>query len=230
MEWQDEHEDLLRIWLTQAFYDKKMHGHASVFYTNVYYWGGGISVSLTAITSAAVFLQFSNMYGHTMWGFAIVALLSLLSAVTAAAMQFLNPQRIATEHTRAENLYNSFIVEVNTVIAYRRSNREPVTVFMARARTQLQMLPLACPNIPTHISKLYIKKTRKKMPTLDDIVIGDSDTKRQPTGQEAIVEREQDDIESALVTEANTTGNMALYRFLAEKSNILNSSETDIQN
>lgn len=221
MEWQHEHEDLLRVWTTQAFYEKAMHGHAAVFYTKVYYWGGGFNVGLAAITSAGVFFQFSDLFGGQTWGFVVIALLSLASAVMAAAMQFLNPLSLATSHSRAENLYNSFIVDVNAVACCRRENREDCATFMTKARTQLQLLPLACPTIPTRISKLYIMR-KPREPQRDDhldLVIAAT----EDSGEKVMLQQQQD-VEKSLEKEAAETGNSKLYEFIAEKSNILDAS------
>jgi len=84
-------------------------------------------------------------------------------------------------------------------------------VYMARAKTTLQLLPLACPVIPTHISKLYIKKVTHKRQALDEIVIAGDNP----------ISVDQTDIEDALHGESTQPGNNALHEFLAEKSNIL---------
>ena len=219
LHWQDEHEDRVRIWLTQAFYNRMMHAHSAVWYTRLYHVGGLASVGLSTVTAGSISLMLFDLVGGTVWGQVLIFLLALSSTVVSAAIHFLNPQQLAQDHNKAEILYNSFIEDVNTVIVHRRCNREPCAIFMERAKTKLQLLPLACPTIPTHISRLYVKKSTRKRPTLDDIVIGDD-------SMQTAMNQQQVDIEDALVAEANHTHNTALHRFLAEKSNILDQQDS----
>lgn len=223
--WQDEHEDLLREWLIQACYEKLMHSHASVFYTKVYHWGGGVSVGLAAVTSAAVFFQFSQLFGDTVWGYIIVALLSLASAVMSASMQFLNPLSLATSHNRAENLYGSFVTEVSSVLCFNRDQREKVDIFMARVKTEMKLLPLSCPPIPTSISKHYVKNVTNKKPALGDIIIADNSGSHDDVVLDIrhdTIAQQSHEIEESVKKEVQETGqHEALFKYIAEKSNIL---------
>lgn len=193
MPWSETEEDLLRQWITEATYQHKMHNHAAVYYTRMYYLGATVAVFLGLFTTTSIYVQFALQFGHTVWGMVAVGFLALITTLATAVLQVYNPSQLANDHMKAVNLYYSFFQEARRVIGQPPSQRGSCSSYLKRARVELTVLVKACPVIPNHISQLYVNKLRHKLPALQELVVGEAEleegrsTRRELTADERYI-------------------------------------------
>lgn len=157
-EWNDQHEDLLKKWQERSRHYGKLHNLSGKFFKKFHRWLGLPTKLFLSLIAAVEFSQLTNI-GQTDWSFYFNGFVALVALLMETAHEYLGWGPRSQKHFGSSTTYESLAMDIETELCHPREKRTNVRAFLRHAKSTLQGLSEATPDVPTFVLNHYVQNT-----------------------------------------------------------------------
>jgi len=194
-EWNNQHENLLKLWGERSQYYSVMHDRAGKYYSK---WNKYLRIPckiILALVGSIQFAQLSNL-DNVQWSSYLSGFLAIVGFMIEMGHEFLGFDIVAAKHFSASMIYDKLYMDVSIELSHPAPKRSNVRAFVRRIRQILANTKGASPDIPIHILDKYMTEINNKLllpnpieiyidtkPVLKNIVVTTDKIQKDPPPQ-----------------------------------------------
>lgn len=161
-EWNNQHENLLKLWGERSQYYSVMHDRAGKYYAKWNKWLRIPCKIILALVGSIQFAQLSNL-DNVQWSSYLSGFLAIVGFMIEMGHEFLAFDITAAKHFSASMIYDKLYMDVSIELSHPASKRSNVRAFVRRIRQILSNTKGASPDIPIHILDKYMTEINNKL-------------------------------------------------------------------
>ncbi len=137
MDWDKEHELILKQWKSKMFVKLWLQNQSAYFYRHLNNFLSYPIIILSSISSATLFV--SNETTNTNINL-IIGAVTLVTSILASINRHLKPSEVETNYKLSTYKYSNLIRNIDSTLSLTKNMREPVDIFLEKISIELDTI------------------------------------------------------------------------------------------